>query len=597
MKKIYRQVKNITDNIIHITYSLYKDDPIQSNLTEAFSEVESQKEKGYQIAPDDSIDFFNQQGEVILNEFSRNLLEKSVFKYAPDGSPVLENKNTANGEVASYKNLKKEFVKTSYSAELQFLISGDEIITGLGQSEDGVFNYRGKKEYLYQNNMKIAIPFLISTMNYGILIDTESTMVFENDNRTLSFSIDTTDWISYYIITGINFDEILYNLRHLTGRASMLPRWTFGYMQSKERYESSDELLDISTRFREKRIPLDCIIQDWQTWENDNWGEKIVDKGRYPDLNATVESLQNEHTKVMFSIWPNMAPGGTNYNEFVEKEAMLPNSNVYDAFDENAREIYWDQCERELFSSGLDAFWCDNTEPFSDPDWNGEIKRAEKERYDLVVSASKKSMDWNKLNAYALYHIQGLYENWRKKTDKKRVVILTRSLYISGQKYGAIGWSGDISAKWSVLKKQIVEGLKMSHSGLPYWTLDIGGFFTVRDKWENRGCNSHLNTNPLWFWDGDYNEGVQDFGYRELYVRWLQFGTFLPIFRSHGTDTPREPWNFGKSGEIFYDVIVKFIKLRYKLMPYIYSLAAGVHFNHSTIERNRFAVDRFTITF
>ena len=360
-------------------------------------------------------------------------------------------------------------------------------------------------------------------------------------------------------------------------------------MQSKERYQSSEELLNIANEFRNRDIPIDCIVQDWYTWKEGLWGEKIFDKKRYPDLPGTVGELHKKNIKFMVSVWPNMNPESSNYKEFVQRNQLLPNSNVYDAYDESGRELYFKQCQEEILAAGTDAFWCDNAEPFSDADWSGIHRKPESERYRVVVEESKKSMEWERLNSYGLYHAKGIYENWRKKIPNKRVVNLTRSGYVSGQKYGTILWSGDICAKWETIRNQIVEGMKVGLCGIPYWTLDIGGFFVVKDKYENRGCNN-TSQNPLWFWDGDYNDGVEDLGYRELYTRWLQFGAFLPVFRSHGTDTPREPWQFGDKGEIFYDTIVKFIRLRYQLMPYIYSLGAKAH-RESYIMMRSFAFD------
>ncbi|HWR30112.1 MAG TPA: TIM-barrel domain-containing protein, partial [Negativicutes bacterium] len=441
-------------------------------------------------------------------------------------------------------------------------------------------------EYLYQTNMKISIPFLISTKNYGILIDTESAMIFDGRNGTMSFTLDTVDEISYYIIIGENFDEIVAALRTLTGRATMLPRWAFGYIQSKERYHSSEDLLNTVAQFRASGIPLDCIVQDWLSWAKGLWGEKRADPIRYPDLTKLMNALHGQHVRLMVSVWPNMSVDSTNYREFHKKGLLLPNSSVYNAFDESARAIYWKQCNEDWFSAGIDALWCDNTEPFSDADWNGETKRTEELRYQLIVTDSQKSMDWKRLNTFGLFQAKGIYENWRRQTSAKRVTNLSRSTYLSGQRYGVIAWSGDVSAKWSVLQNQIVEGIKFCMSGAPYWTLDIGGFFTVRDKFENRGCEKAGDDTPLWFWDGDYNDGVADLGYRELYVRWLQYATFLPIFRSHGTDTPREPWNFGHPGELCYDAILTFIRLRYRLLPYIYSIAASVSQHHDTMMRS-----------
>lgn len=576
----------MTENITRVVYSYSREEPGNSILIAENFKPRRDLISDRHLVVNDCILFQNRQGKVILKETGHSLAEKEVYKYHIDSEPVVKYKQTANGQVAYIENARQEFEGMSYEGRLVFAVTEEEAIYGLGQHEDGIYNYNGKREYMYQTNMKISIPFLISSRNYGILVDTESAMIFDSNRGEITFTLDTTNELSYFVITGENFEEIIKELRCLTGRAPMLPRWAYGYIQSRERYHSSEDLINTALQFRKAGIPIDCIVQDWFTWEEDLWGEKRVDKKRYPDLKGLVDTLHKEHVKLMVSIWPNMAEEGSNLREFREMNLLLPNTTTYDAYNEEARAVYWKQCEEEWFSAGVDAWWCDNAEPFSDPDWNGETKRPEELRYQLIVDESKKSMDWTRLNTYGLLHSKGIYENWRKTNRTKRVTNLTRSSYISGQRYGTIPWSGDISAKWTVLKKQITEGIKFSMSGMPYWTLDIGGFFTVKDKWENRGCNCSGNTNRLWFWDGDYNDGANDLGYRELYVRWLQFSTFLPIFRSHGTDTPREPWNFGNPGDVFYEAILKFIKLRYRLLPYIYSLAAAVHQNHSTILRS-----------
>ena len=583
---LFVNIMPFTENIIRVVYTRSKEETRNSILiAEDFKPMSNLVTDKY-LSVDDCILFKNKQGEVILRETGHCLTEKDVFTYYVDGEPIIKHKHTANGEVAYIENAKHKYAGTAYEGKLVFSITEEEGIYGLGQHEAGIYNYNGKKEYLFQANMKISIPFMLSSRNYGILIDTESAVIFDSQKGEITFTIDTTKELSYYVITGDNFDEIIKWLRTLTGRTPMLPRWAYGYIQSKERYQSSKDILNTVLQFRNSGIPIDCIVQDWLTWKEGLWGDKHVDKERYPDLNSLLSRLHEKHVKLMVSIWPNMAEGGSNLCEFKGKGLLLPNTTTYDAYSEEARTVYWKQCEEEWFSAGVDAWWCDNAEPFSDVDWNGEEKRPEELRYKLIEDQSKKCMDWTRLNSYGLLHSKGIYENWRKVRNESRVVNLTRSSYISGQRYGTISWSGDISAKWSVLKKQITEGIKFSMSGMPYWTLDIGAFFTVRDKWENRGCNCSDNTNKLWFWDGDYNDGVDDLGYRELYLRWLQFGTFLPMFRAHGTDTPREPWRFGKPGEIFYETILKFINLRYQLLPYIYSLAADVHQNHSTILRS-----------
>ena len=579
-------IEQAAENVVHVVFSADGPQKTRSELiAESWHPAPLQPQAGFEQL-DGRILFKNRQGAVVLEATGHALTPKAVYRYVIDGEPLVQTRHTANGDVAFIDNARREQSGSAYHGQLVFGVAQDEHLYGLGQHEDGIYDYQGRREYLYQTNMKITIPFLLSSRNYGLLIDTHSAMVFDGQNGEMRFDLETVTGLSYYVITGENFDEIIYTLRALTGRAQMLPRWAFGYIQSKERYHSSDELTQTASAFRRLGIPMDCIVQDWFTWPEGLWGDKRPDQGRYPDLPALVDKLHEMHVKLMVSIWPNMAPKGPNYQAFREKTLLLPNSAVYDAFLEEGRALYWQQCEEYWFGAGVDAWWCDNAEPFSDADWNGSAKREEALRYKLIVADSEKSMDWTRLNTFGLYHAKGIYENWRKRTDEKRVVNLTRSTYISGQRYGVVAWSGDISAKWSVLKKQITEGIKFCMSGTPYWTLDIGAFFTVRDQYENRGCNQAGNKTPLWFWNGDFNGGVSDLGYRELYVRWLQYAAFLPVFRAHGTDTPREPWHFGKPGEPFFDTILAFIRLRYRLLPYIYSAAAAVSFHHDTMMRS-----------
>lgn len=577
MKNINRFISQLNNNIVRVSYTFEKNDPQKSELISGDFLPKSPDVSIFREA-EGSIEFIK-NGKVLLKEKAAALNEKEVFTCFIDGEPKIGTKLTANGEVTFIENAESKFERFSNSGLLKFEIGEDELLLGLGQYEDGIFDYRNHTEYLYQSNMRIAIPFLITTGGYAIFVDTESNMLFKSQGREIEFEIDTTKDLVYYIISGSKISELIESFQMLTGYASMLPRWVYGYVQSKERYKSGEELVSTLKEFRERHIPIDCIVQDWYSWDDGLWGEKIFDKNRYPDLKGTVDTLHDMNGKLMVSIWPNMSPVSKNYADFTEAKGLLDNSNVYNAFDEEFRSLYWTQCENEIMSSGTDALWCDNSEPFSDADWNGQNKRPEELRCSLVVEDSKKSMKWEQLNTYGLYHAKGIYENWRKSLPEKRVVNLTRSGYASGQKYGTILWSGDITAKWDTIRKQIVEGLKMGLSGNPYWTLDIGGFFTVKDKYENRGCNNE-STDPLWFWNGDFNDGVLDPGYRELYTRWLQFGTFLPMFRSHGTDTPREPWNFINQDGItlpFYETILKYIDLRYKLLPYIYSLAYKAH--------------------
>jgi alpha-D-xyloside xylohydrolase len=351
----------------------------------------------------------------------------------------------------------------------------------------------------------------------------------------------------------------------------MLPKWAFGYMQSKERYKSQDELIDIVKEFRQRSLPLDCIVLDWHYWPDGLWGQKSFDPACFPDPKLMMETIHRFNARLMISIWPIMNPDGDDWKEMQKHGLLLGNQATYDAFLPQAQQLYWDQANRGLFAHGIDAWWCDCAEPF-ESDWKGIEKPEPAERLRINTEEAKLYLDPEYINAYSLHHSKGIYEGQRKVTNDKRVVNLIRSAYAGQHRYATITWSGDISATWETLRTQIPEGLNFCASGAPYWTLDIGGFFVK-------------NRPDLWFWSGDYDDGLDDLGFRELYVRWFQYGAFLPIFRSHGTDIAREIWQFGEPGDPFYEALVKFIHLRYRLMPYIYSLAGMVTHEDYTMMR------------
>jgi alpha-D-xyloside xylohydrolase len=512
--------------------------------------------------------------------------DKQLYTTVVDGEPVLETRQTANGEVSVIVNARKVEDRMARRAVLRFQCGADELLTGLGQHEDGVYDYHGRTEYLYQNNMIVAVPFLLSSAGYGVLIEAECAMTFESGRGTFAFTLDAVEDFSVVVVRGADAAEALRLQAAVTGRTRLLPKWAYGYMQSKERYHSAEELEQTARRFRDEGLGLDCLVQDWHTWQEGLWGDKTPDPARFPSVSSLMDSLHGMDAHLLVSIWPNMAKGGADRAEFERAGKLLPNSEVYDAFDPDARALYAHQCEQVWGSGGVDGYWCDNAEPFSDADWNGETRKPDAERYRLVTESSARSIDETQANAYGLYHALGMYEHWRRNHPEKRMVNLTRSGYTGVQQYGTILWSGDISARWDVLRHQIAEGLKIAMSGISHWTLDAGGFFVVKDAYDKRGCDCAGIQKKLWFWNGDYNGGVDDPAYRELYVRWLQYACFLPVFRSHGTDTPREPWNFGKPGSAAYEAIRSSIAMRYKLLPYVYALAAQCWFTGEPMMRS-----------
>ncbi|CAN7673338.1 DUF4968 domain-containing protein [Paenibacillus sp. LjRoot153] len=518
--------------------------------------------------------YLDASGAVLTKEPDRRgktLVPMDVMKSVFDESANIEAGQGADGLRVRADNVTKVRDRKAFHTKLEFEWMEDEALYGLGSHEEGVMNLRGTHQYLYQQNMKAVVPVLVSTRGYGIVVDSYSMMTFRDDAFGSYIWTEVDDEMDYYFILGPEMDSIVHGIRELTGKAPMLPKWSYGYVQSKERYTSQEELIAVVREYRERGLPLDCIVLDWKSWTGELWGQKTLDPERFPDPKAMVEELHGMNARLMVSIWPIMNPQSDNNKEMNENGCLLGNQATYDAFQEKGRQLYWKQANEGLFVHGIDAWWCDCTEPF-EADWHGSIKPEPEQRMQINTEEAKLYLDPEFINAYSLLHSKGIYEGQRQTTESKRVVNLTRSAYAGQHRYGTVTWSGDIAANWETLRKQIPAGLNFCATGSPYWTLDIGAFF-VQNKPE------------LWFWNGDYDTGIQDMGYRELYARWFQYGSFLPMFRSHGTDTPREVWRFGEPGEPVYDAIVKFLRLRYELMPYIYSLSAHVHHYDYTFMR------------
>lgn len=511
-----------------------------------------------------SIRYYNNKGQLLLSEReyeSKNLEEFSSYKIVEDENVKIERITTPDGIKEVVKDATKVFDKNLYKTRLYLKWNKDEYIYGIGQQEEGYLNLRGTTQYVHQANLKISIPFIISNQGYGILMDTYGPMIFNDSNYGSYLYTEADLEMDYYFMYGKNMDGVIKCYRILTGKATMLPKWAFGFMQSQERYETAEEIQHIISEYRKRKIGLDCIVLDWHSWEGELWGQKTFDKNRFPDPAKMINTIYNNNIAFMISIWPNMHDQSENYKEFKENNLLLPNSSIYNAYDEEGRNLFWKQTYEGLFQYGIDAWWCDSSEPFT-PEWNHEMKPEPSAMYQEFYDTCKKYIPAEYTNGYGLMHAKTIYEGQRKHTNEKRVINLTRNGYTGQQRYGTILWSGDICASWETLKKQIVAGLNLSVCGLPYWTLDIGAFFVKKGR--------------QWFWNGGYEQGYKDLGYKELFTRWFQFGCFLPIFRSHGTDFRRELWNFGDKGDMFYDTLIKFNQLRYQLMPYIYSMAGKV---------------------
>ena len=539
-----------------------------------------------------SYKYYDEEGNLLLKERRARSKElDTVPVYAISEKDIQkEYIDTADGRKEVVRKADKIKIRDAYRTRLSFEFDDNEAIYGLGQHEEGYHSLRGKRIFLNQGNRKIAIPMFISTKGYGILVNTYSPSIFNDAEDGTYFYTEADSEMDFFFLNGSDekMDGVIRQYRKITGKAVMLPKWAYGYIQSQERYETSDEILSISKEYRDRNIGLDCIVLDWCSWKDGQWGQKSFDPERFPDPDAMTSELHKDNVHFMISIWPNVNEGTDNYNEFKDAGELLPGINIYNALSKKARDIYWKQAYEGLFSHGIDAWWCDNSEPIA-PEWNYAVKPESSKIYDEYCNQLPMHIPAEMTNSFGLYHAMGIYEGQRgqyakkdQDIEEKRVINLTRSGYIGQQRFGTILWSGDISASWDTFKRQIAAGLHFSVSGLPYWTTDIGAFF--------------VKNGLSWFWNGEYDLGPKDPAYCELFTRWYQWGAFLPIFRGHGTDFRRELWQFildkdpsqdadGLKAASFYDALVRANHMRYELMPYIYSLAGAVWHDDDVIIR------------
>ena len=511
--------------------------------------------------------YWNQDGEKLFETYDAELEEFTTYRMLEEELQV-EKVVTADGVKDVVREALKVPVSKSYHTRIHCRF-GEEALYGLGQHEEGFGSLRGQTIYLHQANRKIAIPMFVSTKGYGILMDTYSPMIFNDSIYGTYLYTEADSYIDFFVLAGSSMAEVTQGYRKLTGKAAMLPKWAFGYIQSQERYETEEEILEIAKEYHRRNLGLDCVVLDWCSWEGNQWGQKTLDKKRFPDPKGMTETLHKEYqVQFMLSIWPNMDESTGNYKEFKQNKELLPGCNIYNALSQKGRDIYWEQVSRELFSQGIDAWWCDNSEPFT-PEWNHRERVEPAKMYEEYCKTTALHLPAEQTNAYGLYHAMGIYEGQRRECNEKRVTNLTRSAYTGQQRYGTIMWSGDIEATWDTLRKQIAAGLHFSASGLPFWTVDIGAFFVKRGN--------------TWFWKGDYDKTTEDLGYRELFVRWFQWAAFLPVFRGHGTDCRRELWQIENTDVAFYDGLVAANRLRYELLPYIYSLAGQCYLEDASM--------------
>ena len=470
----------------------------------------------------------------------------------------------------------------AYRVTQCFQLNKDEAIYGLGTFQNGKINRRGEHKLMEQSNLEDFQNVLQSIKGWGIYWDNYSRTQFDDDAvKGMSFSSEVGDCVDYYFMYGGSADGVIAQMRHLSGDVPMFPLWTYGFWQCKERYKSAAELLGVVDQYRALQVPLDGIVQDWQYWgSNYLWNAMDFLTEEYANGEQMIRDVHQKHAHFMISIWASFGPKTKAYRQLDEKGLLFdfetwPQSGltfwpprmdypsgvrVYDAFSPVARDIYW-QHLKPLLDKGTDAWWMDSTDP--------DFFNPKESDYDHRAGANG---TWRSLrNAFPLETVKGVYHNQRQTEHQKRVFIMTRSAFAGQQHYGSGLWSGDVASSWDMLRKQVPAGLSYSLTGCPNFNTDIGGFF----------CGSY-NTKG----SGSAPQNPQ---FQELYVRWMQYGLFCPVFRSHGADAPREIWQFGKRGEPVYDAIESQIRLRYRLIPYLYSTAWQVTSNNESYLRPLFS--------
>jgi alpha-D-xyloside xylohydrolase len=423
----------------------------------------------------------------------------------------------------------------------------------------------------------------------GMVAITHNDPLPQDERHSLTFSSEVAQGINYYVVSGENIDNVIAGYRHLTGQAPMMPKWAYGFWQSRQRYETQEQLLGVLREYRKQGWPVDNMVQDWFYWPENGWGSHDFDKARFPDPKAMVDEVHKANARIMISIWGKFYSNTDNYKELASKGYMWTKNvedgaldwvgpgyknSHYDPYTKEARDIYYRQMKPKLVDLGFDAWWMDNTEP----DVLSNTRPAD---FKKLIGPTVYGGGEITFNPYSLVHTEGFYSHLKNDQPEKRQFILSRSGFAGIQRNATAVWSGDTASRWNNLYDQISAGVSISMSGIPNWTHDIGGYaqetrFQVGDvgsAQENRSTGIKQG-NP---------EDIKE--WRELNLRWFQFGAFSPLFRSHGEVVKREINEISPAGSPMRESMVWYDQLRYRLMPYIYSTAAETHYESGSIMR------------
>jgi alpha-D-xyloside xylohydrolase len=549
------RVKICMDNVVEVKYTslpifLYKTSLVVTN--------EWKNIPGFSVneSPDEII-IATSTLKVIVNKLNNSV------KYTDLSGNIILSEDAIQGKKMTAATVAGIPV---YNCTTMFDSPADESLYGLGcHPEDSLsINYKGRNQDMTIKYMTGAIPVLLSTKGYGLMWDNYSASNFfgaEAANTKFRYVSESGNMVDYYFIYGPDFDHIISSYRAATGEAPMFPKWSLGLFQSQDRYKSQAEVLSVKDKYRNNNIPVDCIVQDWFYWEPNVIGSHVMWPERYPDPKAMVDELHKANIHAMISIWPVFSKGTKTFDQMTHSGGMTDIlwdnamthilDSYYDAHSPQARELYWKQANDSLVGRyGWDAWWIDQCEP----DNGGDIDARRKSHFAIGLG-----IDY--MNTYSLMHATGLYKNWRRDIQGKRAFFLIRQAFAGQQRNAATLWSSDITCTWNAYRNQVPQAINACASGIPYWTSDIGGYHF---HWQA----------PNWAAPSN----------RELFTRWFQFGTFSPIFRIHGKGERAlfsDNWDASTRS-----ILLNYDNLRYRLLPYIYSLSWKVTTGGYTIMRS-----------
>lgn len=548
-------------------FKLFDKDGKEGALTGTY--VPANKDEGTIVQREDSIYFEH----LIRGDLAHVVNLPKDFKYA--GSHV-----TYEGEIEAEKTGEYKFIMY-YSGYQTIYIDGKEVVPERWRTAWNPNSYKFSVNLEAGKRVPIKIEW---EPNGGVAYC--GLRVYDprdpKDQLEMSWWGEMQDQIDYYFVYGDDMDDVIKGYRQLTGKAPIMPKWAMGYWQSREKYNTQEEVLSTLAEFRRRGIPIDNIVIDWLHWKQDSWGSHEFDRDRFPDPKGMVDTIHDMNARLMISVWPKFYVTTEHYKEFDKNGWMykLPVQDsirdwvgpgylgsFYDAYDPDARKLFWSQINDHYMPLGIDAWWMDASEP--------NIRDCTDIQYrkDLITPTAL-GPSTKYFNAYALENADAIYNGQRGVDHDKRVFLLTRSGFAGQQRYSTATWSGDIATRWEDMKAQISAGLNFSMSGIPWWTMDIGGF-CVEDRYVKAQAD-YLKT-------GKENPDLKE--WRELNTRWYQFGAFAPLFRAHGQWPYREIFNIAPEDHPAYKSVVYYTNLRYDLMPYIYSLAGKTHFDDYTVMR------------